>query len=303
MSSSSVLRLVRWGAPALACAVVAGLIPAAVPRATATTTTLPTLRHVTTVSATKSSYVLVRLPKPMKVVKVDDSHRVKVRLGKGASYAGFALIPDVVQYRTVGLEVQPPALFVPNLAGRPQGTAPFTFDGTEPDGTYAAATRVLPAGRYRLYVFTKGLARVTVTWPAGAASGKVALSTRKSVPAAFQSFSADVAHGPAGSFGATNRIPTVGLIYMAFWQSGVVSEFNEAQSCYYAGGPSPDATVYSVPACLNNGPVAGNGALPTYLLSGATTGLGANTYGGQIYWHNAGAVQATGGLMLWLGTK
>lgn len=308
--NNSRTRMLRLAAAGAVSALAFGAVPGVIQLASATpakSKPIPTLTQKVTLTGSKSGYALVNLTKPLEVPDGDKaSAGVKVS-GKG-TFGGIALIPNAVQWRTTALSAVPVAMIIPSLPGRPEGAYPYRFVGTEPDGQYGFAERVLPPATYRMYLFTKGAVSVTATFPG---LGGSALKVKKFTPAdaRVHQFSASMAGGePTGSFGATDELKSTGFVYQAFWQarpSNPVGLDSHYMSSCLAKQDRADVA-FAVPFCNNitnsHGVTdqsllaAGQATFSDYI----ATGLEAGKWTNQIYWYDVHPVTATGASMIWL---
>lgn len=268
------------------------------------------LTRTVTVSADRTSYAIVNLPR---AVQGKEEFPRLVRSWRGGAEV-VVLAPD--RPDVFDLDNPPPALVVPNLPGRLINPHPYFFIGLDPRHNEPNAFyHWLPPGRYRLYLVMKGAGQVTMELP-GLPWGRthvVAATPGKARAVGTQRVGTTATLPPSFSYGASGRLTSSkALVWSTVWLNSAPRIADASGSCLYYPPPHSPA-VYGVPACP-----AGSAGTATPSLTTEYIGYVPPPYymaetewyvrppnnpfdvGAQEYAYAAGPVKAEGAEILWL---
>lgn len=233
----------RWRRQMARAAVCAGLVLAvtAFPSAAAIR---PTLTRQVTVTGDRTGWVAVTLPKPIQpTCPQDPACRAKAALRFTGGAFGYAL-----QYENDTAKRPVPNALVVRLPKAQGGDIYTVYTGTDPrNGVNISDTGILPAGRYRLFILTKGRGSVTVRFPE-LPSGSLSLRPTKSAPMVAEEHTPDY----------------VGPLAPTTWASGITVEPNGRRSHGYSfmwvSGPAAAGSFWA--GCVYDGDPWGGRWIP-----------------------------------------
>lgn len=197
----------------------------------------PALTRQVTITGDRTGWVAVTLPKPVQSacpILPACKAKAPVRFTGGAF--GY-----VLQYENDTAKVPVPNALVLRLPKAQGGELYAVFLGTDPrTGASTQETGILPAGRYRLFILTKGRGSVTMRFPE-IASGSLSTRPTRSTAMVAEEHKPDYVAGLAPTAWASGiTVDPRGVrshAYAFMWVNGPVAAGSVWAGCGYAGDP------------------------------------------------------------------
>lgn len=280
-------------------AMCAGVLLAvtAVPSAAATRYTLT--RQVT-LTGDRTGWVAVTLPKSIRAdCPALSSCKAKAPLKFTGGAFGY-----VLQYENDTAKNPVPNALVARLPKAQGGEIHAIYHGTDPrTGANIGDTGILPAGRYRLFILTKGRGSVTVRFPE-IASGALSTRPTRSTAMVAEEHQPDYVGGlapVAWASGVTvepHGVRSHGYSFM--WVNGAVAVGSFWAGCSYAGDPWGGRWL---PGCPFGDQLMANQIQPARDCCGTGHGLvigGSDRFSFGQYYEQNGPITNAGAFFVWL---